>query len=102
MQEDIPQWYNFTPIGAMALFGGCYFSDKWKAYLVPILTLWITDLALNYFYFHQVTFFYSGFAWVYGAFALMVMVGTFIKKVNVGNMFWLVLLPRYFTMLSLI
>ncbi len=78
--------HDFTPIGAMALFGGCYFSDKWKAYLVPICTLWLTDLALNYFvYYHQLTFFYQGFIWTYGAFAVMVMVGTFIKKVNIGN-----------------
>src|ERR1700728_5031242 len=76
---------NFTPIGAMALFGGCYFSDKWKAYLVPVLTLWLTDLVMNYFYFHQFMWFYDGFLWTYGAFAVMVMVGTFIKKVNVGN-----------------
>jgi len=25
---------NFTPVGAIALFGGAYFTDKWKAYLV--------------------------------------------------------------------
>jgi hypothetical protein len=76
---------NFTPIGAMALFGGCYFSDKWKAYIVPLLTLWLTDLVLNSVYYHHFTPFYSGFYWVYGTFALMVMVGTFIKKVNFGN-----------------
>ena len=77
--------HSYTPIGAMALFGGCYFSDKWKAFLVPILTLWLSDLVMNYFYFHQFSWFYGGFAWTYGAFALMVVVGTFIKKVNVGN-----------------
>lgn len=76
---------NFTPIGAMALFGGCYFADKWKAYLVPLATLWLTDMVLNTMYFHQFTPFYSGFYWVYGTFALMVLVGTFIKKVNFGS-----------------
>jgi hypothetical protein len=35
---------NFTPIGAMALFGGCYFENRWKAFLVPLLTLWLSDL----------------------------------------------------------
>ena len=24
-------WANFTPIGAMGLFGGAYFTSKWKA-----------------------------------------------------------------------
>jgi len=77
--------HDFTPIGAMALFGGCYFSDKWKAYLVPLCTLWLTDLVLSYFVYHHFTLFYQGFAWTYGAFAIMVMVGTFIKKVSIRN-----------------
>ncbi len=77
---------NFTPIGAMALFGGCYFAEKWKAFLVPIMTLWLSDLFLNYFvYYHEIRFFYDGFLWTYGSFALMVMMGTYIKKVNVKS-----------------
>jgi hypothetical protein len=75
---------NFTPVGAMALFGGCYFSDKWKAYLLPLLTLWLSDILLSYFvYFHEWRLFYSGFLWTYGSFALMVVMGTFIKKTTV-------------------
>ena len=77
---------EYTPIGAMALFGGCYFSDKWKAYLVPLLTLWLTDIVLNYtLYTHELTLFYPGFAWTYGSFALMVLLGTFMRKVNIQN-----------------
>lgn len=77
---------NFTPIGAMALFGGCYFTDKWKAYAVPLLTLWLSDLVLGYFiYYHKLVWFYDGFLWTYAGFALMVMMGAFIKKVNVKN-----------------
>ncbi len=92
---------NFTPIGAMALFGGCYFSDKWKAILLPLVTLWLTDVILNSFvYSHQLTFFYSGFYWNYGIFALIAVMGTFIRKVSVKNvlvgsisaalLFWLI------------
>ncbi len=77
---------NFTPLGAMALFGGCYYHDKWKAYLVPLLTLWLTDIILNRFiYFHEWVFFYDGFAWVYISFALMVLIGHFIKNVTFKN-----------------
>lgn len=77
---------NFTPLGAMALFGGCYYGDKWKAYLVPLLTLWLTDLLLNrYLFFGEWVFFYEGFAWVYASFALMVLIGDRIKKVSVKN-----------------
>jgi hypothetical protein len=74
---------NFTPLGAMALFGGCYYQDKWKAYLMPLLTLWLTDIVLNRFlFFHEWVFFYTGFAWVYGSFALIVLIGHYIKKVS--------------------
>ncbi len=77
---------NFTPIGAMALFGGCYFTDRIKSYLVPLLTLWLSDIFLNYiFYFHEWKLFYDGFLFTYGSFALMVLIGKFIKKVSVKN-----------------
>jgi hypothetical protein len=75
---------NFTPVGAMAMFGGCYFSDKGKAYLFPLLTLWLSDVLLSYFvYFHEWRLFYGGFLWTYGSFALMVVIGSFIKKASV-------------------
>jgi hypothetical protein len=77
---------NFTPVGAMALFGGCYFSDKWKAYLFPLLTLWLSDVLLSFFvYYHEWRLFYPGFLWTYASFAGMVMLGTFIKKVQIKN-----------------
>lgn len=78
-------WTNFTPVGAMALFGGAYFSDKWKAFLVPLVTLFISDIALDYLYFGKFMLFYEGALPVYIAFALMVLIGTYIKKVNVTN-----------------
>jgi hypothetical protein len=77
---------NFTPLGAMALFGGCYFQDKWKAYLLPLITLWISDILLNRFiYFHEWILFYDGAIWVYSSFALIVMIGGFIKRVSIKN-----------------
>jgi len=64
---------NFTPIGAMALFGGAYFNSRWKAYLLPLVTLWLSDIILNRFlFFGEWRFFYEGFFWVYGTFALIV------------------------------
>ncbi len=78
-------WTNFTPIGAMAMFGGAYFSDKVKAYAVPLITLFISDQILNYTVYHKLVLFYDGAFWVYLSFILMVFAGTFIKKVNVMN-----------------
>ncbi len=76
-------WADFTPVGAMALFGGSYFSDKWKAYLVPLITLFISDIALDYMYFGKFMLFYDGALPVYISFAIMVLIGTRIKNVNV-------------------
>ncbi len=78
-------WSNFTPVGAMALFGGAYFSDKWKAFLVPLFALFISDIALDYLYFGKFMLFYSGALPVYIAFAIMVLIGTRIKNVNLTN-----------------
>lgn len=79
---------NFTPIGAMALFGGAYFTGRWKSLIFPLLALFLSDLVIqNVIYQGKYGFFlYEGWYWVYGAFALIVFVGDwFIRKVNVKN-----------------
>ncbi|MBL7849503.1 MAG: hypothetical protein JNN04_01285 [Cyclobacteriaceae bacterium] len=72
---------NLTPFGAMALFGGYYFRDKWKAMLVPVIALWLSDIFLNRFYYKtEWVFFYSGQLWVYGVFAATVLLGMMIGR----------------------
>jgi hypothetical protein len=80
------QWLsNFTPVGAVALFGGAYFNDKWKAYLVPLAALFLSDIAINYLYTGKLVLWYSSSVYMYLCFAIMVLIGTMIKKVNVGS-----------------
>jgi hypothetical protein len=38
--------WNFTPVGAMCLFGGAYFIRKWQAFAAPLAALFFSDLAL--------------------------------------------------------
>ena len=76
---------NFTPVGAVALFGGAYFTDKWKAYLVVLITLFASDVLINYLYTSKWMLWYSGSFWVYLTFAIMVFIGSLIKKANVAN-----------------
>jgi hypothetical protein len=79
---------NFTPVGAIALFGGAYFSHRWKAFLVPLLALFISDMLMQgLLYKGQYGFpLYSGWYWVYGAFAVIVLLGRWIiSKVSVKN-----------------
>ena len=80
----IPHIPNFTPVGAIALFGGAYFKNKFHAFLIPILSLFISDLIINNLflsaYFKEFTFFYSGFLWQYASFILIILIGIFILK----------------------
>lgn len=67
----MPHWPNFTPIAAMALFGGAYFQKKHLAFVVPLAALFLSDLILGL---HQ---------WlvpVYISFALVTGMGLLLKN----------------------
>jgi hypothetical protein len=75
-------FFNFSPIGGMALFGAAYFTRKWNAFIVPFLALWVSNLILDNVIYAQ---YYNGFAWfanweVYLAFAAIVGVGFVVLK----------------------
>ncbi|MDQ6813194.1 MAG: hypothetical protein M3040_05630 [Bacteroidota bacterium] len=36
LQHSVAMISNFTPVGAMALFGGAYFNKSSKAFLFPL------------------------------------------------------------------
>lgn len=79
---------NFSPIGAMAIFGGAYFDKKTKAFLFPLLMLFISDFILNQTVFKNLGhgLLYGGWYWVYGSFALMVIAGRWLlKKITVSR-----------------
>ncbi len=67
---------NFSPIIALALFSGVYFANKKFAFAVPMAAMLISDIFLG--------FHYDMFA-VYASFALMVLLGTTLKKATVAN-----------------
>lgn len=72
----------FTPIGAMALFGGAYFNGYVKPFAFPLATLFISDVILSFTVLapFRSGLLYSGWYWTYAAFALMVVVGKLIVK----------------------
>lgn len=80
--ENFGAWANFTPVGAIALFGGVYLKNKWQAFLIPLAVLFASDLALNYLYFGKLTLYYEGVLWVYLSFALIVLLGKLVKTVR--------------------
>lgn len=78
----------FTPVGAMALFGGASFSQKWKSYAFPLLTLFASDIILMQFFHNEYAegLLYRGWIWNYASFVLMVLLGQLlIKKATIGN-----------------
>jgi hypothetical protein len=76
---------NFTPVGAIALFGGVYFTDKWKAYVVVLLSLFLSDVVINHFYTSQWTFLSSDTFWNCVCFSIMVFIGSWIKQLNMTS-----------------
>ena len=87
--DSVSMLANFSPIGAMALFGGAYFSTRWKGVLLPVLTLFVSDFILHQTVFRQYGngFLYSSWYMVYGAFAMMAIAGHLIMKHVTVNRF---------------
>lgn len=83
----IPHMPNFSPLGAIGLFGAAYFQKKWQMFLIPIAATWLSDLFINNVIYAQYNpsfvWFYEGFYWQYGSYLLITIAGIFmLKKVN--------------------
>lgn len=72
----LPHPFNFTPIGAMALFAGTYISNKKHAFLLPVLTLLASDILLQLV---NGSGFYRDMIFVYGSFALITGIGFLLR-----------------------
>ena len=66
----LPHPPNFSPIAAMALFGGVYFSKKY-ALIIPIIALFVSDIFLG---------FHSTIPFVYGSFLITGLIGLWLKN----------------------
>jgi hypothetical protein len=82
LNYEISPLANFSPLGAMALFGGAYFRNWWKAFAFPLLMLFISDFVLQQTVFKPYSngILYAGWYWVYGAFVLMTIAGRWLLK----------------------
>lgn len=74
----VPHLPNFTPVTAIALFGGLYISNKILAYALPLIIMFISDIFLG---FSSITLF------VYAGFMLVTLIGTLRKKPNILTIF---------------
>jgi hypothetical protein len=81
---------NYSPLAALALFGGAHFSKKWLAIALPLAATWLSDFVLDNTVYApasgEIVWFYGGFYWQYGCYALMAVAAYFLmKKVTVVN-----------------
>jgi len=88
----LPHPSNFAPIGAIALFGAAYFSQRIIAFVIPIISMWLSDLVINNViyaqYFDHFVWFYQGFYWTYGSFILIGLLGLLVlKRIKIQNIF---------------
>lgn len=67
----IPHPPNVTPIAAMALFGGAYFSNLTAAYVVPLAAMLLSDVILR---------FHRTMPFVYASFLLIVLIGYRLRR----------------------
>lgn len=67
----VPHYPNFTPVAALALFGGAQLGKRWLAFMVPLAALFLSDLFLG---------FHGFMVPVYVSFALVVLLGTLMQK----------------------
>jgi uncharacterized membrane protein YhhN len=77
--------YGFAPQMAMALFGGAVIKDKRWAFLLPLLSMLISDIAYQALYMNGLTSikgFYSGQALNYLLIAGITLFGFLLKKIN--------------------
>ena len=84
----LPHPPNFSPIEAIALFGGAYFASRQWALVVPLVVMFLSDLALGLvhggIYFDYFTS--AGFWLVYACIVLSTMLGFGLRgKVTSGR-----------------
>lgn len=72
----LPHEMNFTPVGAIALFAGTYITNKRLAFALPLAALLVSDLLLELV---SGAGFYRDMIFVYGSFALVVMIGFMLR-----------------------
>jgi hypothetical protein len=96
--------YGFAPQLALAIFSGAIVKDKKFAFLLPLLSMFISDLLYQVLYLAGVTpiyGFYEG-QWINYLLCVSVTVfGFFLKRIRVTNVFLVSLLgPTYFFLIS--
>jgi hypothetical protein len=86
----IPHAPNFTPVAAITLLGAGFYSKRILAFIVPLASLWLSDLILNNIiysaYFEKFTWFTSFQVFTFISIALTALLGIkLFSKITAGR-----------------
>ena len=73
LSRFLPHPPNFTPIAAIALLSSKGFDNRWVAFLIPLLSLFISDLFLGL---------HDTIPFVYASFVLIALLGHSVNKIK--------------------
>ncbi|MDX2046823.1 MAG: DUF6580 family putative transport protein [Chitinophagaceae bacterium] len=82
--------FGFAPQIAMAVFGGAVIRNRMLAFALPLLSMLVSDLLYHLLYLNgmsRIPGFYSGQLTNYILFALLTVIGFFIKRLTVVRIF---------------
>lgn len=82
--------WGFAPQWAMAVFAGAVIKEKKWAFIIPVLSMFISDILYQVLYMNGLTpisGFYDGQWQNYLLFAVLAVFGIMMKKINVMNIF---------------
>ena len=74
LSRFLPHPPNFTPIAAIALLSSKGFTNRWVVFLIPIVSLLISDLFIGL---------HATIPFVYISFILIALLGMYVKKINI-------------------
>lgn len=74
----LPHPPNFTAIGAIALFGGAFFTSRRLAILLPLAALFLADLLFEIFI--PAMGFHQSMPFVYISFVIITLLGFYLRK----------------------
>lgn len=66
-------FFNFTPVIALALFSGAKFQDKKWSVIIPVVSLFISDIILSYL--NNFDLFHNTILFTYGSILLVILLG---------------------------
>lgn len=96
--------YGFAPHIAMALFGGAVIKDRKWAFALPLFSMFVSDILYEVLYqngLSSIKGLYSGQWLNYLAMASVVVVGFFMKKITLVNIFvYSLIAPTWFFLVS--